>query len=186
MLLSLCLFIPAFATVALAFEPRQAPSPFDALAVRGTPGPATSARQSDALPAGDALRAGWERFSSANGLWQAWLDERTGLPLLARGSGIEWTPARTGALPVSDPGSLDRLERVAREFLAANRVLLGAWEGQLELDRAASAATNRLPKRKADQADSNYYVYIGAFAIMLIAAIVLGVVADLRSLKFEF
>lgn len=119
---------------AAAFQPRQQAERFDHLVVShpaatiGLVGTPTAA-----LPAGDPLREGWERFvERAGGGWEVYLDARSGLPTLAVGKGIEWIPAGRDA-------TLDELVTKALGLVRENRLLLGDWEGQLELDRNASA-----------------------------------------------
>ncbi len=136
-LLAAALVLAAALLPAAAFQPRT-PVALDALVIEAGPPPATAARAVAELPQDDALRAGWNCFSTANGGWATWIDARTGLPLLSRGGGIAWVPAANAAFPADDPLSLDRLEQLARAFLVQHGPLLGRWDGQLELDRVAS------------------------------------------------
>ncbi len=125
---------------ALAFQPRQEVARFDALTV-AEPGAVVGRTTvpASALPAGDPVRAGWETFAARHGGgWSSWLDPRNGLPALAAGRGIPWIAGRGNALPSGTPPTLDLLETLARRFLDENRTLLGRWDGQLVLDRAAS------------------------------------------------
>jgi hypothetical protein len=129
LVLALLLALPA-----LALRERPTAERFDHLAV---PHPGATIGRSGlavaALPAGDPLRAGWESFvAQQGGGWESWIDVRSGLPTLAIGRGIAWTPA-------GEETSLDALAAQALAFLEQNRLLLGDWTGQIELDRAASA-----------------------------------------------
>ncbi|RMG47969.1 MAG: hypothetical protein D6718_02585 [Acidobacteria bacterium] len=92
----------------------------------------------ESLPPSDPLRAGWERFAAEQGGWTIYLDERTGMPSLASGRGIAWVPGPGNDLPASGPVTIGQLEKLARQFLADHRVLLGDWSGVLQLDREAS------------------------------------------------
>ncbi len=75
------------------------------------------------------LRTGWERFESRHdGSWTIYLDERTGMPALVSGRGIEWGAA----------DSPRELEPRALAFLIENREMLGDWSGMIELDDDAS------------------------------------------------
>ncbi|MDQ7088146.1 MAG: hypothetical protein Q9Q13_09945 [Acidobacteriota bacterium] len=94
----------------------------------------------DQLPAADALRRGWEEFiAGQDGTWKIYLDPRSALPALAEGRGIAWVPGAGNTLPADGPVTLERLERLAREFLSDHRTLLGDWNDRIELDRQASA-----------------------------------------------
>ncbi len=127
---------------AAAFAPRQAPARFDGLAkpapdaVIGVTGAALAA-----LPASDGLRRDWERFVSAQGGgWDAYVDERSGLPTLARGRGIAWIPAGTADADVD----LGTLEQLARAFAGEHPELLGRFGPQMVLDRAASGLSGQV------------------------------------------
>ncbi|MBP7147726.1 MAG: fibronectin type III domain-containing protein [Acidobacteria bacterium] len=123
----------ALLPAALALAPRQEPLRFDALAIPD-PGAAFAIRAlaADRLPADDALRAGWGRFAAEQGPgWRAHVDERSGLPTLASGGAIDWRP--TGKSP-----DLVDLESAARALVGKYPGILGAGDGQFELDREAS------------------------------------------------
>ena len=95
---------------------------------------ALAPRSIDTLEQNDELRQGWAEFRSRHGAaWTVYLDERTGMPALVSGSGIDLFPGET----VADP-TLEDLESRIRSFLANNRRVLGNWDGALELDTAAS------------------------------------------------
>jgi subtilisin-like proprotein convertase family protein len=86
------------------------------------------------LAPADPLRTAWEQFAESNGGgWSVYLEERSGMPALVAGRGIEWLPesARPGA-------SLEQLETRARAFLAENRALFHGGPATMELDRRAS------------------------------------------------
>ncbi|MBP7146923.1 MAG: fibronectin type III domain-containing protein [Acidobacteria bacterium] len=128
------LLLATFASPALALRERQETARFDRLAVPeagaviGVTGRATAE-----LPAGDALRGNWDRFAAEQGGgWQAWIDERSGLPLLAQGRGIALFD------PNGEVRGLDQVEALVRKFLDSHAYVLGSWEGQLVLDREAS------------------------------------------------
>lgn len=130
-LLASCLLLSG-SLPALALIPRHEANRFDDLAVE-SPGAVIAVRGMPLaeLPAADPIRLGWEGFSAAHGGWEITLEQRSGLPTLALGHGIPWL-----AGDETDP--LAALESRARAFLEQQRVLLGDWTGQLELDRAAS------------------------------------------------
>jgi subtilisin-like proprotein convertase family protein len=86
------------------------------------------------LDPADGLRVGWEAFRGRHGdRWKVLLDERTGLPTLASGPGVEWLSEQA-----LDGASLEQLDTRARAFLTANRELLGDWTTILALDTAVS------------------------------------------------
>jgi len=88
----------------------------------------------DRLAPSDELRASWEGFRGRHGGgWSIYLDERTGIPTLVSGRGIEWFPEDR-----LDGISFEKLEARARGFLAENPETLGDWSGKMELDRRAS------------------------------------------------
>lgn len=128
------------AAPALALQPRSETSRFDRLALPepGT-GIAVAVTDVDRLSADDPARAGWQAFSGTHGRWQVWLDPRSGLPALAIGTGIPWVAA---AADGSMSTSAEDLAGIAQRFLEENANLLGAWGGQLELDRDASGAVS--------------------------------------------
>jgi len=88
----------------------------------------------EALEATDRLRVGWEAFRARHGgAWRIYLDERSGLPTLVSGRGIEWL-----SKAAQDSVTLPQLEALARSFLIEQRSLMGDWETMLELDPQAS------------------------------------------------
>jgi hypothetical protein len=92
----------------------------------------------DALPAGNGLRAGWERFSTERrGAWRVQIDGRSGAPLLAEGPGIRWPVAVPQGTPASE-NVLRDLEASLREFVGQNRQLMLARDEELVLDRDAT------------------------------------------------
>ncbi|MEE4301508.1 MAG: proprotein convertase P-domain-containing protein, partial [Pseudomonadales bacterium] len=92
----------------------------------------------------DALAQSWQRWAAEQGgNWKIYLDERTGVPTLATGRGIAWVPGAGNELEAEGPVTLEQLEARARDFLERHTFLLGDWQGQLELDSAAS--TERRP-----------------------------------------
>jgi len=95
---------------------------------------ATAPLAHDRLGPEDPLRIGWSAFAAAHGGgWRAYVDERTGLPTMVSGPGIEWfAPDASRAM------TLAGLETRAREFLDRNSGLLGDWTSWLTLDDAAS------------------------------------------------
>ena len=47
----------------------------------------------EALEEDDSLRVGWDAFRARHGgAWRIYLDQRSGLPTLVSGRGIEWMP----------------------------------------------------------------------------------------------
>ena len=97
-----------------------------------------SAKAVSELPASDAVRRGWQRFEQQKGgPWKVWLDERSGLPTLTLGK-------ETGWLPPGNARALDRstalgdIDARARALIAEQPELLGAWNGELVVDDAAS------------------------------------------------
>jgi len=89
----------------------------------------------DRFDPADKLRLDWEEFRGRQGgRWQVYLDERTEMPTLVSGSGVEWFPKDV-------LGSLTRdvVEARALAFLDEHRGLLGDWSAYLELDAEASA-----------------------------------------------
>jgi subtilisin-like proprotein convertase family protein len=91
-------------------------------------------RAIESLDDDDELRVAWEDFGDLHGGgWSVYLDERTGIPTLVSGRGIEWLSEED--LPGA---SLEDLEARARSFLSENREMLGDPSGTMELDRRAS------------------------------------------------
>ncbi len=135
-----CLVTGLICSSAFALIPRHQPSRFDDRA-KELPGAVLGVRAMtlEELPAADPLRAGWTAFVAGNGGWAVHLDHRTGMPVLAQGTGIPWLagPANDIAA-VRDVAPLDLLEARARAFLADHSVVLGSWASQLVLDRDAS------------------------------------------------
>jgi subtilisin-like proprotein convertase family protein len=129
----------AVAGSTLAFQPRKLGRYDGAVKLREGGTVAIAPKPVEELPAGDALRAAWQKWeSSQNGDWQVYLDERTGLPTLASGRGIAWVPGPGNTLEADGPVTLAELEAKARAFLEDHEVLLGEWNGQIELDDSAS------------------------------------------------
>jgi len=96
--------------------------------------PAALPRVLEQLESTDPLRAGWEEFGTVHGGgWRVHLDERTAMPTLVAGRGIEWFPqsALAGV-------SLEDLESRARGFLVESRTLFAGKLGVMELDPRAS------------------------------------------------
>jgi subtilisin-like proprotein convertase family protein len=130
----LTLLLPLAITAALAAGDQRPPGRFDDR-IRHREGGAigVQAKAIGRLDVDDELRVGWEAFNDRqDGPWRVFVDERTAMPTLAAGRGIEW------ARPDTVPLDLDRLELLGREFLGKNAALLGEWGALLELDRTAS------------------------------------------------
>jgi len=88
----------------------------------------------DGLTPADPVRAGWEAFRGRHaGRWSIYLDERTGMPTLVSGRGIE-----SFAGGVFDGATLEDVEAQLRTFLDKHTELLGDWTESLELDAEAS------------------------------------------------
>ncbi|MCP3982126.1 MAG: hypothetical protein GY716_22700 [bacterium] len=132
-----CAVLPAmlaglWSTVAPAADLPATERRFEAL-IRPRQGAviAVAPRKADTLPEADPLRIGWETFRGERaGRWTVYLDERTALPTLVSGKGID----------LAAPGiaKLDELETALRAFLNEGSDLLGDWESILKLDRSAS------------------------------------------------
>nr|MCU0231960.1 endopeptidase [Acidobacteriota bacterium] len=124
----------------LAFTPRQTPARFDSLTI--SPPDAVvglAPLPASALPASDPLRGGWDRLGlEAEGGFTAWIDERSGLPTLAIGRGIEWFPVDPAGVPGGGAPGLEQLEALARAFVERHPAALGRVGTQMQLDRAAS------------------------------------------------
>ena len=121
------------ATVSQGAVPREEASRLDARVVH-LPGQAIGImpKSSDRLEPSSPLRAGWDQFKDRHpGRWKVYIDERSGLPALVKGRGIEWFPED------ADPG-LAAVEARARAFLTQQSELLGSWDSLLALDTAAS------------------------------------------------
>jgi len=118
------------AAVALQVHPTA--SRFDALAV-ADPGISLTVTTTalGLLPADHGARLGWGGFRAAHGdAWSIYIDRRSGAPLLVEGSGIPWS--------VGEHATVESLAKSLREFIAANRPLLGAEDKELVLDRDGS------------------------------------------------
>jgi len=95
---------------------------------------AVAPRAVEELGAADGLRTGWETFRGRHSArWSVYVDERTGMPTLVSGGGIELLSTE-----VLEDVTLDEVETVVRAFLADHHELLGDWTAVLELDTEAS------------------------------------------------
>jgi len=95
---------------------------------------AVAPRAVEELGTADGLRAGWETFRRRHaGRWNVYLDERTGMPTLVSGRGIELLSAEE-----FEGATLDEVETAVRSFLTDHTTLLGDWKAFLELDTEAS------------------------------------------------
>jgi hypothetical protein len=118
-----------------AASDRRPPSPLDDR-VEHRRGGAISVlpRALESLAPSDELRSRWEQFQLSNGGgWSVYLDDRTALPTLVTGRGIQLVPQEALGRE-----TLEELDRSARSFLRENAALLGPWSDLAELDRAAS------------------------------------------------
>ena len=98
------------------------------------PRPGRIAEPPSALPPRSSLRAAWEAFGAAEGgPWQAWIDRRSGAPLLVEGQGIDWTPP-PGRKPI------EWFELEVHAFLAKHLSTLGVDQRELVLSPAGSGA----------------------------------------------
>ena len=79
-------------------------------------------------------RAAFE--SGMDGRWRSWIDLRSGLPTLVKGSGQAWYALE------GDPPTVDELAARAEAFLEEHEVVLGRWDGQMVLDREASTSSS--------------------------------------------
>jgi len=85
------------------------------------------------IPGYEAEALAWERFSESHGgSWRAFLDRRSGTPLLVEGPGIEWFD------PAAGPPSIERLEARARAFLGEHRGLFKVDPAELVLEPRGS------------------------------------------------
>src|SRR5262245_57469095 len=137
--IALALILTGFDLV-LGFRAEREPSRFDPLVIGDPSLGLNAASQSvDALPAGDPVRAGWDRFRADYGSrWSVVLDRRSGVPLLVEGQGVPWFAGTGNALPATEQPTLESLERSLRRFLSRHRPLLLADDAELVLNRAAS------------------------------------------------
>jgi len=89
----------------------------------------------DQLAPAGALRRQWETFRERHGGgWRVHLDERTAIPALASGRGIELFPSGAAAR-----ATLDDLERQLENFVAANGILPPQELARARLDPQASS-----------------------------------------------
>ncbi len=125
-------FVSFCLSPAWALQPRLEHLRFDTKAIEPPPPLAVRAIASTELPGSDGLRRAWDRFAQDSGEWQAWIDQRSGLPTLAIGRGLAWFPV-DGAQP-----SLESLAEQARNFTSEHSQLLGNVVAQMTLDEQAS------------------------------------------------
>jgi subtilisin-like proprotein convertase family protein len=95
---------------------------------------AVAPRPVNDLESNDSLYQGWDEFRARHGgAWKIFLDERSAMPTLVSGRGVELFSKKAfeGATP-------DDVESRIRAFLQENSALLGDWTGTLELDAGAS------------------------------------------------
>ena len=122
----------ASATAVYALQVRPPTGRFDALTVSD----ATSSLDVATTPVAsldstERARGSFEGFRAAHGpQWSAYVDRRSGAPLLVEGQGIAW-PAAKGA-------TIDSLGVSLRAFILENRALLLADDAELVFDRDAS------------------------------------------------
>ena len=110
---ALALAVTVAVTTALAASGQRPAGRFDDR-IRPREGGAmvVAPRALDRLAASDPLRVGWEEFGARHGgAWTVYLDERTAMPTLASGSGIEW-------FPEDELGTPGRATSNAFEFLS--------------------------------------------------------------------
>lgn len=97
------------------------------------------ARDLSQLPSDDSVRLAWDRFVAARGGdWNVQVDARSGLPAIAAGRGIAWFAGAGNDLTAGTAPDIDRLAARAEAFLLDHPDILGAWNGQIVLDREAS------------------------------------------------
>ena len=95
---------------------------------------AVAPQKMDDLAPGDPLRQGWNEFRGRHaGRWSVYLDERSAMPTLVSGPGVELLPAGR-----RDAASLSDVENAVRGFVETNATILGDWKGLLVLDADAS------------------------------------------------
>jgi subtilisin-like proprotein convertase family protein len=134
-LAALTLLFPLAATPVLAFSDARPAGRFDDhIRQRHGGSIVVVPRVLESLEASDTLRAGWEDFKAHNpGNWKIYLDERTAMPTMVSGRGIEWYPANARS-----NASAAGLEERARAFLAEYSTILGQPSPILKLDRVNS------------------------------------------------
>ena len=82
----------------------------------------------------DPVRRGWSAFGKSHGgNLRVYLDDRSGMPTLVSGAGIELFPAAG-----FEERTLSEVAAAIRKFLAAHGDLPGDWSGRFELDDEAS------------------------------------------------
>lgn len=81
-----------------------------------------------------AVRRDWSAFGQRHGgTWNVYLDNRSGMPSLVSGRGIQLLSADEFG-----DATLNEVEGAVRSFLVAHDELLGDWTEYLELDNEAS------------------------------------------------
>jgi len=118
---ALVVMIPVALTTALAISEPSPPKRFDDhVQAREGGAIAVEPRAIERLNPSDPLRAGWEEFKSRHeGAWKVYLDERTGMPTMVSGRGIEWFSEGARAAV-----GLEHVVKRARAFLDENRTML--------------------------------------------------------------
>ena len=136
----LCVALLLSSLPAFAISDEQPPGRFDHLA-KPRPGGTIGVRPVplSSLSAGDALRLEWEKKAAAQGgAWSVWVDERSGLPSLATGRAVAWISEDVADSSSANEGTIDLLATLATKFLEDHPSIMGAWDGQIELDLAGS------------------------------------------------
>jgi subtilisin-like proprotein convertase family protein len=126
-LAALLLFVPGGLVFAAVEKVQE--GPFDAL-IRSREGGVIAVAP---RPAG-SLDQDWEAFRTRqSGEWSIYIDERSAMPTLVSGRGIELFSKED-----FDAATLGEIEARVRSFLSDRSDLLGDWTGLLELDVDAS------------------------------------------------
>ncbi len=138
LVLAIVVFALAVSTVAAVSDLRPAGRFDDRVRAREGGNVGVLPRDVTSLDPSDTLRREWEQFGERHGGWRIYLDERSGMPLMASGRGMDWFAGRnTEAL------TLDELESRALAFLAEHGELFASGMDNLELDLAASRKLQR-------------------------------------------
>jgi hypothetical protein len=120
----------------LAFQVRPKTSRFDPLVVENpTNSLDVATTPPAALPTTATARAAWDGFRATHGqAWSAYLDKRSGVPLLVEGKGI--------AFPIEDGATAESIATNLRGFISNNKALLVADNSEMVFDPNASGPLN--------------------------------------------
>ncbi len=147
-------FVPVLAGAQIAPDPNR--GGLSALAVssdRLEVSPRVEELESSRSRLAPEIGAAWSAFKLDHGEWVAYVDARSGRIESAEGAGIPWIPGYGNRLEASAMGTVDlaRMEKIAREFVAKEGLLLGIDERDLVLSE----------QRSGPASDSLWYVDFG-------------------------